>query len=62
MLDDGPQDGRDPLAEALGASEAAGLRERLAALGLAVVDVEELAELERRAEAYARMRRLVDGP
>jgi hypothetical protein len=58
MLDDG----RDPLAERLGEREAADLREHLAALGLAVVDVEELSDLERRAEAYDRMRRLVDGP
>lgn len=62
MTDGGPGDGRDALAEGLGAAEATALRERLAELGLVVVDVEELAELERQAAAYRRMRELVEGP
>lgn len=62
MSESGISPERDLVASALGAEEAAALRVRLADAGLTVVAAEELAELERQAGAYRRMRQLVEEP
>lgn len=56
---DAAHDQPDPLVRGLGADRAAALRAELGALGLVVVKIEHLAELERLAAAHQRMRQLV---
>ncbi len=62
MTEHGSLGERDRLAEALGGAEADALRDQLAGVGLVAIDVEQLAELERQAAAYRRMRQLVEEP
>ena len=62
MTQESPAEGRDALAEALGVEAADTVRARLAEVGFVVVDIEELAALEREAGAYRQMRQLVEGP